>query len=164
MTVKNSVCAIITTTRPLSSLKKKRKVSGLSEKRAVTVTREQCERLLAGDTDWLRDSGDPLQMELYAKMRFQQLRPRTTVDYLREPFVYAPGNVRVTLDRQIRSGLSSRDFLNPALPTVRAADTGVAILEIKYDAFLPELIRDIVQQGSRMPTAFSKYAACRAFL
>ena len=63
--------------------------------------------------------------------------PRTLVDYIREPFVYGPGNVRVTLDHQLRTGLRCVDFLNPECITIPARDA-TAILEVKWDAFLPE--------------------------
>ena len=39
----------------------------------------------------------------------QCLRPKTIVDYTREPFVYGPGNVRITLDYNIRTGLGNTD-------------------------------------------------------
>ena len=36
-------------------------------------------------------------------------------------------------------------------------------LEVKWDAFLPSVIRDAVQLESRRASAFSKYAACRMY-
>ena len=65
--------------------------------------------------NWMMASGNPLLQELCCKMKLQGLRPRTLVDYIREPFVYGPGNVRVTLDHQLRTGLRCVDFLNPCL-------------------------------------------------
>lgn len=75
-------------------------------------------------------------------MKTQQLRLRVLVSYVREPYVYAAGNVRVTFDSNIRTSLFQREFLNGALPDIIATDTpGNIILEVKYDAFLPEVIR-----------------------
>ncbi len=37
------------------------------------------------------------------------------------------------------------------------------ILEVKYDAFLPELVRMAVQVPGRQAAACSKYALCRRF-
>ena len=37
------------------------------------------------------------------------------------------------------------------------------ILEVKYDAFLPEVVRGMLQTGVMRQEAFSKYAACRRF-
>ena len=75
-------------------------------------------------------------------MKTQQLRPRVLVSYVREPYVYAAGNVRVTFDSNIRTSLFQREFLNGTLPDIIATDApGDIILEVKYDAFLPEIIR-----------------------
>ena len=106
-------------------------------------------------------SGRPLVQELYSKMR-RGLRPKTIVDYTREPFVYAPGNVRVTLDYNIRTGLGCTDFLNPNCVTIPAGDAPI-LMEVKWDAFLPEIIRAAVQLEGRRASAFSKYAACRIY-
>ena len=120
------------------------------------------QKLLDGDLDWMLDSGRPLVQELYSKMQSQQLRPKTIVDYTREPYVSGPGNVRVTLDYNIRTGLGCTDFLDPDCTTI-AAGSAPAILEVKWDAFLPSVIRDAVQLDGRRTSAFSKYAACRIY-
>ena len=114
----------------------------------------------------------PLLEELYCKMRYQGLKPQTLVDYTREPWIYGPGNVRVTFDYDIRTGLRSTDFLNPECPTIPAVrlrtanemtgGTGI-ILEVKWDAYLPDIIREVVQVHGRREGAFSKYAACRVY-
>lgn len=119
-----------------------------------------------GDTDsgcgWMAQSENALIRELHCKMQTQGLRPKTIVEYTREPFVYAPGNVRVTLDYNIRTGLSSTDFLNPECVTIPAGDAPI-LLEVKWDDFLPDIIRDAVSLPGRRMSAFSKYAQCRIY-
>ena len=94
-------------------------------------------------------------------MRTQRLRPKTIVDYTREPYVYPAGNVRVTLDYDIRTGLRCPDFLSPGI-TIPAGDAPI-ILEVKWDAFLPSVIRDAIQLEGRHTSSFSKYAQCRIY-
>ena len=144
-------------------LEKKSKTNSLCSKAAARVTREQCERLLEGDIEWLIASGNKLLQELYAKMQYQLMQPKTVVDYFREAYIYEPGNVRITIDSKLKSGLVSKDFFNPNLPTMNITASGQIILEVKFDAFLPELIRDIIQTNERRNTAISKYAACRIY-
>ncbi len=146
----------------LIHLEKKSKLDGLGTKFSADVTAEEAQKLVDGDLDWMLDSDRPLVRELYVKMRSQGLRPKTIVDYTREPFIYRPGNVRVTLDYDIRSGLGCTDFLNPRAVTVPAGDAPI-LLEVKWDAYLPDLIRDIVQLPGRHVSAFSKYAQCRIY-
>ena len=143
-------------------LEKKSKIAGLGRKDTAVLTPEQAQSIVDGDLSWMAGSEAPLIVELYSKMRAQRLRPKTIVDYTREPFVYSPGNVRVTLDYNIRTGLSGTDFLNANCPTIPVPENP-AILEVKWDAFLPDTVRDLVQLPGRRSSAFSKYAACRSY-
>lgn len=146
----------------LIHLEKKSKLDGLGTKAVAELSAAEAQTIVDGGLSWMPDSGRPLAQELYHKMRTQGLRPRTIVDYTREPFVYGPGNVRVTLDYDIRTGLQCTDFLNPNCVTIPAGEP-VTILEVKWDAFLPDIIRDAVQLEGRRPEAFSKYAQCRIY-
>lgn len=145
----------------LIHLEKKSKYNGLCSKDSADLTPAEAQSIADGDWDWMTQADRPLVRELYVKMKTQGLRPRTIVDYTREPFVYAPGNVRVTLDYDIRTGLGCTDFLNPNCVTVPANRD--VILEVKWDEYLPDIIRDAVQLSGRRPAAFSKYAACRIY-
>lgn len=142
-------------------LEKKSKLGGLGNKQAAPLSVPEVNAILHGDLAWMPDSGRPLILELYSKMMTQLLRPRTIVDYTREPYVYGPGNVRVTLDYDIRTGLGCTDFLDPCV-TIPAGDAPI-LLEVKWDAFLPAVIRDAVQLEGRRAAAFSKYAQCRIY-
>ena len=146
----------------LIHLEKKSKVNGLCLKDSVALSFEQAQAITNGDYGWMIASGVPLIQELYSKMMSQGLRPKTIVDYLREPFVFAPGNVRVTLDYNIRTGMNCTDFLNPNCVTVPAGDAPI-ILEVKWDEYLPDIIRDAVQLRGCRVGAFSKYAVCRIY-
>lgn len=143
-------------------LEKKSKVNGLSMKDRVELSQEEVNRILNNDFYFMLNSDKALVKEFYFKIQTQCLRPKCIVEYTREPFVYFAGNVRVTLDYNIRTAMSSVDFLNPDLVTVPAGSTG-SILEVKWDEFLPNVIRDVVQLQGRRTNAFSKYAASRIY-
>ena len=140
-------------------LEKKYKVKGLCGKGSCRLSREEGERLLRGDSAFLLEKEESLAREFYAKLR-RGLAPKTVVRYTREAFLYAPGNVRVTLDGDIRAGAPER-FLIPQklLPALG----GLAVVEVKYDAFLPEIVKLAVQVPNRQGTACSKYALCRRY-
>ena len=143
-------------------MEKKIKKGGLCSKRSARLTYEQAKRLLDGDAAFLLESGDALLIELYSKMKGELLRPRTIVSYEREAYIFAPGNVRVTLDRNISTYTSPAVFLN--LPAGRLEpEPGGTVLEVKYDAFLPDIVRMAVQVPDRKTGAFSKYAVCRRY-
>ena len=143
-------------------LEKKSKINGLCLKENARLTKEETQAIIDGNVGWMKDSNESLIRELYIKMITQGLRPKTIVDYTREPFIFAPGNVRVTLDYNIRTGMLGTDFFNMSCTTIPAGEDAI-ILEVKWDEFLPDIIRDIVQLKNGRAGAFSKYAACRIY-
>ncbi len=141
-------------------LEKKMKLSGLTAKQSARLTRQEAECILRGDIDFLLRRGEPLLTEFYSKLR-AGLQPKNIVVYDREAFTYGPGNVRVTLDRNVRTSLRCTDFLDSSRLHIPTGE-GKTVLEIKYDEYLPDIVRMAVQTGSRQ-TAYSKYAVCRRF-
>lgn len=146
------------------TLEKKMKHNQLCLKLDSSITKEECRALLDGKTDWMAVHESELVRELYYKMKSQQLGPRVLVSYIREPYVYEAGNVRVTFDSQIRTSLFHRELLEENPYDISAQEhPGEMILEVKYDAFLPAVITDLLQIGGIRQQAFSKYGACRRF-
>ena len=143
-------------------LEKKSRLNGLGTKYSAGLTADQAQSIVDGNTEWMMDSENSVIRELYLKMQYQCMRPKTIVDYTREPFIYDPGNVRVTLDYDIRTGMRCTDFLNPDCITIPAGDAPI-LLEVKWDDYLPDIIRDAVQLTDTRVTAFSKYAQCRIY-
>mgnify|MGYP004671582901 FL=1 len=140
-------------------LEKKAKFGGLSSKLSAPLTYGQANLLARGIP--VRDSKNELINELAFKMDTQLLKPKTIVDYTREAFVYPVGNVRVTLDCNIRTGMDPTELLDPNCVTVPTGED--IILEVKWDEYLPSAIEQAVQLGSRQTSSFSKYAACRIY-
>lgn len=146
----------------LIRLEKKSKTNNLCLKQSTFLTLEQASSISKGQYDWMATHTEPLIQELYSKIMSQGLRPKVIVDYIREPFVYVPGNVRITLDYEIRTGLRCTDFLNPDCVTIPVPDSPI-ILEVKWEEYLPDIIRKAVGLTNRQAGAFSKYAACRMY-
>lgn len=141
-------------------LEKKTKINQLVYKESAPLSTEICATLLAGNHECLQSQKSSLLMtELYSKMNYQCLRPRNIVSYHREAYVYPHGNVRVTLDSKISTSNNVSDFLNPNTTHIPAS--ALDILEIKFDGFLPDVIRDIVCIDRRNQTEFSKYVTGR---
>lgn len=143
-------------------LESKAKKHGLGHKRSCRLTADEVQSIVDGNTAWMSRDDRPLVCELARDMACQGMRPSTIVDYLREPFIYPPGNVRVTIDRCIRTGLKSTDLLNPDVPLFPVPGDPI-ILEVKWDEYLPSVIRDAVQLTWRHTSSYSKYGACRAY-
>jgi len=143
----------------LLHLEKKSKINDLCKKQTAELTAEECARVIAGEWSFLRKEG-PLKAEFAASLA-SGLAPKAVVSYTREPFVFPAGNVRVTLDYDIRTGLQPAEFLRRGV-SLPVPDDAI-ILEVKWDEFLPDVIRDAIQLPARRASAYSKYAACRAY-
>lgn len=143
-------------------LEKKSKYNGLCNKVSTRITAQEVAQIIAGDLAFMERHDAALMRELFWKMKHHGLAPKTIVEYTREAFTYPAGNVRITLDSNIRTGLSSTDFLNPDCVTIPAGDK-VIILEVKWDEYIPDFVKIIVQLKGRQAAAFSKYGACRIY-
>ena len=102
-------------------------------------------------------------IEFYADLINKQFKPKVIVDYRREAYVSRLSNIRITFDKNLRTGLNSTDLFNKKQPTMNAIDEDLMILEIKYDNFLPNYIKNILQLPSSQRSAISKYVISTKF-
>ena len=143
----------------------KTKVRDLISKRSHTIPRLLCEQLIAGDPTGLETTRSGLLNDVYREMTVNLLRPAVLVDYVREAYLHPAEEVRITFDKQLRTGMWSRDLFDPRVPTIPPFDENWMILEVKYNQFLPPYIRDILNTycAGACPSAISKYTWCRRF-
>lgn len=144
-------------------LEKKVKNNNLGYKETALLTLDECRRLTGGDYKFLIDRPEAVCRQLYTKMRTGLFKPKTIVEYNREAYVWDPGRIRITIDSNVKTGISSVDFLSFDVPMANAVDSGASILEIKYDGYLPSHISNLIQLDSRQRDAISKYVLCRRF-
>ena len=146
------------------TLEKKIKDNNLCMKVSAELTEKECRDLLNGNLEWMKTHASSLVQELYGKMKYQQLKPRVLVSYTREPYIYTAGNVRITFDWNVRTTMYHQEFLEEKVYDVEAVQCpGEMIMEVKFDAFLPGVIQDIIQSDGIRQQSFSKYAACRNY-
>ncbi|MGN0776893.1 MAG: polyphosphate polymerase domain-containing protein [Candidatus Ventricola sp.] len=141
----------------------KSKYGDLISKQSVTIPRELADQLIAGDPEGLQRMRHPLLHDVYREMKTRLLRPAVIVDYVREAYIHPAEEVRVTFDKQLRTGLFSSDMFNAKLPTYPVFDDPVEILEVKYDEFLPSYIQSILSGITAQRSAISKYTWCRRY-
>lgn len=139
----------------------------------LSVTSSQYDALIRGDADALRNvtpgdeppgdetpQEDQLLTDVAWQVKHRLLRPKVIVDYVREAYVHPLGNVRITFDKSLRSGLTCLDLRRDA-PYVPVPLDGQSILEVKYDAFLPRAVQDVLQGEVLVRQSASKYVLCR---
>ncbi len=142
------------------TLEKKSKVDSLCKKLDAAITNDELTAILDGRVGWMALHSESLVRELYHKMQTEHLKPRVVVSYIREPYVYEAGNVRVTFDMNIRTSHYQQDFTKEIIDLPASEEM---IMEVKYDEFLPEIIQHLIQTENIRVGAFSKYSACRRY-
>lgn len=145
-------------------LEKKIKFKDYIAKVKESLTREMYDEIVGGNYEVLNVPGKPLLLEMRDQMKNKLLKPKVIVDYIREPYICYNGNVRLTFDKELRTGLHSTDIFNKNLETVRALDDNRMIFEVKYDEYIPEYIADAVQLEGLHRQSASKYVICRKYL
>lgn len=145
-------------------LEKKIKRYSSGVKFTARVTKEEVQNILSGDITFLKESEQPLFRDFYLKLKTERYVPRAVVDYMREAYFCPAGNVRITIDSDIKASVDSTDMFNINLPTAPIMILGICIIEVKYDGFLPEYVQDIIQLNSCTSTTVSKYAAGRVYM
>ena len=141
----------------------KSKYGDLISKQSVTIPRDLAEQLIAGDPEGLQRMRHPLFHDVFREMRTRLLRPAVIVDYVREAYIHPAEEVRITFDKQLRTGLYSSDMFNPGLPTYPVFDDPVEILEVKFDEFLPSYLQGVLSGITAQRSAVSKYVWCRRY-
>lgn len=145
------------------TLELKQKMRGMTRKLSCPLTRAQCEAALRGEIVQQEEDSPALLRKFILEQKQRKLSARVLVEYDRVPYIYKPGNVRITLDENIRSShqverFLERDFIRrPIMPV------GEHVLEVKYDDFLPDPVRQVLQLDTLRRTSYSKYYLCRYY-
>ena len=142
----------------------KSKYNDLISKQPIKIPRDLAEQLIAGDPSGLQFMRHPLFHDMYREMRLNLMRPVVIVDYYREAYIHEAEDVRITFDKQLRTGLNSVDMFNPHIPTFPPFyDCPWEVLEVKYNRFLPSYLQAALSGAGTLRSAISKYVWCRRF-
>ena len=145
-------------------LERKHKNGQHIRKDSLSLNKRECKALCAGSYSFLLHRSEPFAKEAYGEMVTKHLRPKVLVDYDREPFVFPIEDVRVTIDRNVRTGYFSTDLFNPNVITYPATEfLGQCILEVKFNAYLDPYVTELLQLNAAQRSAASKYLFCRQY-
>ena len=87
------------------------------------------------------------------------LRPSVIVDYKRQAFINPEGNVRFTIDSGFKAGAFSDDMLSQSVRYLPVEDF-TAVIEIKYDDYLPSYLMDLLGGIELRQDSVSKFILC----
>lgn len=110
-------------------------------------------------TEGMNDTLKQILTEMYMK----KMRPKVIVEYVRYPFTGKNGNIRITFDEGISSSNDLKGFLEQVISLRPIMECGRGILEVKWDEYLPDYIKNAMQLDSLLWSSFSKYYLCRRY-
>lgn len=130
-------------------------------KYSITISREEAELMENQNYEFLLNYKDTLASRLYAKMTQNIYRPKTIIQYDRTAFLYPVSDTRITFDYNIRGSVNPYGLYRrePFLVPLAGSDTGV--LEIKYNNFVPSILKSVLCEVDNLPEASSKYSKAR---
>ncbi len=141
-------------------LERKKKFGSYIFKEAASLTRDEVYKILDGDYDFLLESDKSLCREFYYECVSNVMRPRTIVDYDREPWIMDEGTVRITFDMDVRAAIGSYDIFDSTLPALSVLEPGKCVMEVKFTEFLPQELREVLPDRASEFTAVSKFVLC----
>lgn len=128
-------------------------------KRSLSVSKQQAIRLIQGEYNVLKEIGGALAQEFYCTMQIGLYRPKTVVEYNRLAYMVKENNIRVTLDSQLTATEANYDIFSSELSLYPITDQ--LVLEVKYNHFLLDYIKDILNLSNKEEVAISKYCLAR---
>ena len=143
------------------TLEKKSKVNNLGKKDKDLLTEEMVMKFIRNEEI---DTDKKVVTELQSKMKTSFYKPVVIIDYLRKAFTYPVNDVRITLDYNISCSYEVDKFFEKNINSIPLLDKDTAILEVKYNDFLPDVIKQVINIKNLEVTSFSKYSTGRSML
>ena len=141
-------------------LERKKKFGSYIYKEDAPLTKDEVQKILSGEYEFLLKSPYNLCREFYIECMSNMMRPRTIVDYEREPWIMDEGTVRITFDTDVRAAVGSYDIFDSTLPALSVLEPGKLIMEVKFTELLPQILRNLLPPQAEEFTAVSKYVLC----
>ena len=138
-------------------LERKSKKGETSVKTSKRISVDRAEAfMVSGVKDLPLPQKSDLLNDFYADISRKSLRPVVTVDYKRTAFMPHLSDVRITIDENIKTCLYKEPF-DRNTPKILLPDDRLTILEVKYTAAMPEMIKTVLNRFPMDRCSISKY-------
>jgi|SRR3989338_1944240 len=139
----------------------KRKTNGLIIKETAIITRKDAIELQKRNYEVMLKYNNKVLNKAYKEFKKSQYYPVVIVDYLREAFVFDVNKIRIVFDRFLKSSTLHLDLFGKETFPTQKLKNALVVMEIKYNNFIPEWLKDLVQVPSAERSAISKYCIGR---
>lgn len=143
-------------------LEEKIKDDNVGYKKNAVLTIDEYKAILKGDYGFMTDErfSDTAAEDFFTSFCSAGLKPAVIVDYMREPYICQAGNVRITLDSRLSVCYNTFDIFDSEAIYVPVFKGNEAVLEVKYDGFLPSYIQELLSGLPIMQESVSKFMLC----
>lgn len=132
-----------------------------SVKHSLLISRQEAEEMEKHNYHFLIRRPEELASFLYTKMMRGAYRPKTIILYSRTAFLYPVSDVRITFDHHISSSVNPHGLFREKIALTPVLPQDMGILEVKYNDFLPSVLKQVIRQADRSADAYSKYSSAR---
>ena len=139
------------------SLEKKSKIRGMTLKQTYQIDYDDCLKMIKGETIDNRVGQSPVLDEWIYLRNARLLKPVFICEYLRIPYVFKQGNVRITFDTKICASKQCSNLFSPNISRIAVMKSCLNLIEIKYDSYLPDVLRGIIDNTHMNRISFSKF-------
>ena len=131
-------------------------------KRSLRIGREDAILLTKGIYTPLLKYKQPFAQECFTIMNMECYRPKTIVEYNRKAFIAKENRIRITFDSVLKATESCYDLFSEHLCLYPVMEQSLVVMEIKYNGFLLNYIKDMVREVNRSNLSVSKYCLGRS--
>lgn len=149
------------TTSSILKLERKSRKNDLVRKEFTDISKAEVEAIFCNRLMNINSCEIKLKSAFYLDMNTKGLIPRVIVEYDRTPFIYDFQGIRITLDTNVSASSYCSSFFDCNMSKRPVMSGGMGILEVKYNDYLPQNIRDILFMHELYRSSFSKYTMSR---
>ena len=130
-------------------------------KETAIISREDAIEMQNMNYEVMLKYNNPVLNKAYKEFKKSPYYPVVLTDYLREAFIGDFNKIRITFDRFLKSTPLQLDLFKKEPLMIKQLKKGEVIMEIKYNNFMPEPIKRLLQLPSFERSAISKYCIGR---
>lgn len=142
-------------------LEMKQKQGAAQRKRSLRMTKADAEALIHGHYEVLLKYDEDFARECYGLMQCRCYRPKTIVQYNRKAYIAKENKIRITFDNNIVATEANFDLFSEELVMYPVLDKFNVVLEVKFNGFLLDYIRQFINSINKSELSVSKYALAR---
>lgn len=142
----------------------KEKIGDVTKKDSLQISNLIYKDIISDNISNIPNDDNSLLSSFLYDYHTLSLSPVVIVDYIREPYTFSAGDVRITFDMNLETSINSCDLFDSNQFLTKVFDKDILILEVKYTNFLPRFISDLLNEIVAERCAVSKYVLCRNHL